>query len=132
LSSFYDSTKDLDDDLKDLLMEDLDYSLIPETAWDKLTTWYGIAEGSRAIARKVIQWGACVKKLKVEVYPVRLELGVHPRKEGEKTIFRGFSRVDRMSAVKAVIVKKFDLPTNKDTRLWHQFMNDSCVEVKGV
>ena len=46
-------------------MEDLDYSLIPETAWDKLTTWYGIAEGSRAIARKVIQWGACVKKLKV-------------------------------------------------------------------
>ena len=35
-------------------------------------------------------------------------------------------------AVKAVIVKKFDLPTNKDTRLWHQFMNDSCVEVKGV
>ena len=46
-------------------MEDLDYSLIPETAWNKLTTWYGIAEGSRPIARKAIEWGMYVKHLKV-------------------------------------------------------------------
>ena len=32
----------------------------------------------------------------VEVYPIRLELGVHPLQEG-KTITRTFSRVDKMS-----------------------------------
>ena len=39
------------DSLKEHLMEELDYSLIPEPAWDKLVTWYGISETSRPIAR---------------------------------------------------------------------------------
>ena len=32
----------------------------------------------------------------VEVYPIRLELGVHPLQEG-KTVTRTFSRADKMS-----------------------------------
>ena len=51
--------------MKDHLMEDLDYSLIPERAWDKLSCWYGIADGSKTIARKAIQWGMYNKHLKV-------------------------------------------------------------------
>ena len=35
-------------------------------------------------------------------------------------------------AVKEVIVKEFDLPTNKDTRLWYQSMGYYYVEAKGV
>ena len=54
-----------DDTLKDHLMEDLDYSLVPEGGWNKLLIWYGLAEGSRPIARKVIEWGMYVKNLKV-------------------------------------------------------------------
>ena len=54
-----------DDTLKDHLMEDLDYSLVPEGGWNKLLIWYGLAEGSRPIARKVIEWGMYVKHLKV-------------------------------------------------------------------
>ncbi len=46
-------------------MEDLDYSLVPEGGWNKLLIWYGLAEGSRPIARKVIEWGMYVKHLKV-------------------------------------------------------------------
>ena len=54
-----------DDTLKDHLMEDLDYSLVPEGGWNKLLIWYGLAEGSRPIARKVIEWGMKIKHLKV-------------------------------------------------------------------
>ena len=46
-------------------MEDLDYSLVPEGGWNKLLIWYGLAEGSRPIARKVIEWGMYTKHPKV-------------------------------------------------------------------
>ena len=39
--------------LKEHLMEELDYSLMPEAAWSKLHLWYGLSEGSSPIARSV-------------------------------------------------------------------------------
>ena len=67
-----------DDTLKDHLMEDLDYSLVPEGGWNKLLIWYGLAEGSRPIARKVIEWGMYVKHLKVRRwYSVKIEVHEH-------------------------------------------------------
>ena len=59
-----------DDALKDHLIEDLNYSLVPEGGWNKLLIWYGLAEGSRPIARKVIEWGMYVKYLKVRHRPI--------------------------------------------------------------
>jgi hypothetical protein len=32
---------------------ELDYFLLPETAWNKLTSWYGLEEQSTVIARMV-------------------------------------------------------------------------------
>ena len=37
--------------LKEHLMEELDYSLVPEPAWNKLVAWYGVSNTSRPIAR---------------------------------------------------------------------------------
>jgi len=37
--------------LKDQLMEELAYSLVPGAAWNKLVAWYGLSQGSRPIAR---------------------------------------------------------------------------------
>ena len=34
-------------------MEELDYSLLPEAAWNKLTAWYGLSQESRPINRYV-------------------------------------------------------------------------------
>ena len=34
-------------------MEELDYSLLPEAAWNKLAAWYGLSQGSRPINRYV-------------------------------------------------------------------------------
>ena len=39
------------DVLKEHLMEELDYALLPKPAWDKLSKWYGLSDGSRPIIR---------------------------------------------------------------------------------
>ena len=39
--------------LKDHLMEELDYALLPKAAWEKLVSWYGLTPGSREICRYV-------------------------------------------------------------------------------
>ena len=37
--------------LKDDLMEELDYSLLPEPAWLKMRAWFGLSEDSQPIPR---------------------------------------------------------------------------------
>ena len=54
--------------LKDHLMEELDYILLPQAAWHKLVVWYGLSKGSRPIPRQVIEYGLYMKHCKVEVY----------------------------------------------------------------
>ena len=39
--------------LKDHLMEELDYSLLPEPAWVKILAWFDLSEGSQPIAKCV-------------------------------------------------------------------------------
>lgn len=39
--------------LKEHLIEELDYVLVPTEAWNKLVTWYGCIEGQQPIVRKV-------------------------------------------------------------------------------
>lgn len=40
--------------LKDHLIDELDYVLVPTEAWNKLVSWYGCLEGQRPIVRKVM------------------------------------------------------------------------------
>ena len=54
--------------LRDNFMEELDYFLLPESAWNSLTLWYGLTRNSRAIARRVVEYGMYTKHIKVEVY----------------------------------------------------------------
>lgn len=39
--------------LKEHLIDELDYILLPTEAWQKLVSWYGFLEGQRPIVRKV-------------------------------------------------------------------------------
>ena len=111
-------------------MEDLDYSLLPEVAWTKLSSWYGLADGSRPIGRKVIEWGMYVKHLKVEVYPIRLELGCHPLDQNKK-VYKTFSRIEKMSQVKEAAKEVFEISEDKECRLWHRYMTSHYEQVKG-
>ena len=64
--------------LKEHLMEELHYTLVPEVAWEKLVDWYRMADNSRPIARKVIVYGLHMKHFKVEVYRLKFKLCVYP------------------------------------------------------
>ena len=66
--------------LKDHLMEELDYILLPQAAWDKLVAWYGLSEGSSPIPRQVVEYGLYMKHCKVEVY--LLEFSVYEQSKG--------------------------------------------------
>ena len=44
------------DELKDHLMEELDYALLPEPAWNLLVRWYGLSAESRPIVRYIIHY----------------------------------------------------------------------------
>lgn len=39
--------------LKEHLIDELDYVLVPAEAWNKLLNWYGCVEGQQPIVRKV-------------------------------------------------------------------------------
>ena len=65
--------------LKEHLMEEVDYSLVPEAGWEKLVEWYGMAPGSIPIAREVVEYGLYLKHRKVEVYRIELQLAVYPK-----------------------------------------------------
>lgn len=40
-------------DIKEHLIDELDYTLVPTEGWKKLVSWYGLKDGQEPIARKV-------------------------------------------------------------------------------
>ena len=86
--------------LKDHLMEDLDYSLVPEEGWRIFVSWYGIKELSRSIPRRVVEYGLYVKHCKVEVYLMEFKLALHP--EVDSVVNKKFSRADNVGELYSV------------------------------
>ena len=78
--------------LNEHLHEELHYTLVPEEAWEKLVGWYGMADDSRPIARKVVEYGMYTKHLKVEVYILKFKLCVYPKLD--EHVIEELSRLD--------------------------------------
>ena len=112
-----DSTSDT---LRDHLMEELDYTLLPERAWFMLTSWYGLSRDSRPLARKVVEHGMYIKHIKVEVYLLEFKLTVHPNLDITKT--RSFSQGDTVGDLEAAIREEFQVDQAAECRVWHRFM----------
>ena len=101
-------------------MEELDYFLLPESAWVKLTSWYGLSQDSRPLARKVVEHGMYMKHCKVEVYLLEFKLSLHPISNTTKT--RSFSRADTVGDLEAALKEEFEVDSNCECRVWHRFM----------
>ena len=84
--------------LKDHLMAELTYTLVPEEAWEKLVGWYGMADNSRPIARKVNEYGLYIKHLQVEMYRLKLKLCVYPKLD--EHVIEELSRADTVGEYK--------------------------------
>ena len=79
-------------EIRDHLMEELDYFLLTESAWNRLISRYGLTCNSRVIARKVVELGMYMKHCKVEVYLLEFKLVIHPNFNNVKLC--SFSRAD--------------------------------------
>uniref|UniRef100_A0A7N8X874 Ubiquitin carboxyl-terminal hydrolase n=1 Tax=Mastacembelus armatus TaxID=205130 RepID=A0A7N8X874_9TELE len=75
--------------IKEHLIDELDYILVPTEGWNKLVSWYGLTEGQEPIARKV---GDQTFHCKVEVYLTELKLCEDSNMDN--VITRRFSKAD--------------------------------------
>ena len=74
------------------MIDELDYGLLPEEAWFKLVSWYGMTSDQQVLQRKVVVHGTYVKSLKVEVYLMEFQLSQHS--DPETLVTRQFSKGD--------------------------------------
>ncbi|XP_070394711.1 ubiquitin carboxyl-terminal hydrolase 15-like isoform X3 [Dermacentor albipictus] len=101
---------------KDHLIDDLDFLLLPQEAWDKMVAWYGLMPDQSPLPRKVIEIGLFVKNCKVEVYPVEFKLCTNSNMD--QFVTRRFSKVDTIAQVEKDMRTIFKVPPEKETRLW--------------
>uniref|UniRef100_A0A671NS42 Ubiquitin carboxyl-terminal hydrolase n=1 Tax=Sinocyclocheilus anshuiensis TaxID=1608454 RepID=A0A671NS42_9TELE len=81
--------------LKEHLIDELDYVLMPTEAWNKLVSWYGCLEGQKPIIRKVPH---------LSLYIVYFFVVLH---------------------IVGISWSLFDIPNEKETRLWNKYMSNT-------
>uniref|UniRef100_A0A672YQ19 Ubiquitin carboxyl-terminal hydrolase n=1 Tax=Sphaeramia orbicularis TaxID=375764 RepID=A0A672YQ19_9TELE len=109
--------------LREHLIDELDYILVPTEGWNKLVSWYGLTEGQEPIARKVVEQGMFVKHCKVEVYLTELKLCEDSNMDN--VITRRFSKADTIDMIEKEMRKLFSIPDEKETRLWNRYMSNT-------
>ncbi|XP_060759065.1 ubiquitin carboxyl-terminal hydrolase 15-like isoform X4 [Neoarius graeffei] len=109
--------------IKEHLIDELDYILVPTEGWNKLVSWYGLTEGQEPIARKVVEQGMFVKHCKVEVYLTELKLCEDSNIDN--VITRRFSKADTIDTIEKEMRKLFSIPDEKETRLWNKYMSNT-------
>ncbi|XP_069572711.1 ubiquitin carboxyl-terminal hydrolase 11 [Brachyistius frenatus] len=113
--------------LKDRLVENEDFVLVPSEAWFKLLTWYGVVEEQPPLERRVVDLPST---LKVEVYPVEIFLCLHSNMENVTT--DQFSRADRISSIQRAVCRTFSVPPGSECRLWMKSSDSSCDRLRDV
>ncbi|XP_069331787.1 ubiquitin carboxyl-terminal hydrolase 4 isoform X2 [Eulemur rufifrons] len=109
--------------LKEHLIDELDYVLVPTEAWNKLLNWYGCVEGQEPIVRKVVEHGLFVKHCKVEVY--LLELKLCENSDPTNVLSCHFSKADTIATIEKEMRKLFNIPAERETRLWNKYMSNT-------
>ncbi|XP_047430945.1 ubiquitin carboxyl-terminal hydrolase 15-like isoform X3 [Mugil cephalus] len=109
--------------IKEHLIDELDYILVPTEGWNKLVSWYGLTEGQEPISRKVVEQGMFVKHCKVEVYLTELKLCEDSNMDN--VITRRFSKADTIDMIEKEMRKLFSIPDEKETRLWNRYMSNT-------
>jgi len=109
--------------LKERLMDELDYVLVPQKGWELLVSWYGVAGQQPPIVRNVVENGMYVKNCKVEVYLVDFKLS--QTNDVDNFVTKSFSKAATLEVIEAEMKKLFNIPDNKETRLWNKFVSNT-------
>jgi len=110
-------------DIREQMIDDIDYVLMPEEAWKILVREFGLTHGQAPIARKVVEHGMFVKHCKVEVYKNDFLLAENSNLG--KTYKKKFSKADTLDNVAAVMRKQFGYDANAPVRLWVKFTSNT-------
>jgi len=101
------------------LVEDEDFCVLPERAWECLVMWYGHAEGQEPIKRPVIMQGLINKELCLELYPMKLYLYKYEQGSISGDIFnKTFSKSDTLEFLKREIRETFRFDSNQNFSLF--------------
>ena len=110
-------------DIREHMIEEIDYVLVPDLAWDMLVAEFGLKDNvegtSSAVKRNVIEDGMFEKQLKVEVYLIELQVAENSNMGEQK--MKKFSRTDTLAEVQNVIKELFGIPALEETRLWYKY-----------
>jgi len=109
--------------LKERLCDELDYVLVPQEGWDLLVSWYGVIPGQPPIVRQVVEHGMFVKNCKVEVYLVDFKLS--QTDDVDNYVTKSFSKAATIEDIETEMKKLFNIPDNKETRLWNKFVSNT-------
>ncbi|XP_060948337.1 ubiquitin carboxyl-terminal hydrolase 15-like isoform X2 [Limanda limanda] len=109
--------------IREHLIDELDYILVPTEGWNKLVSWYALTDGQEPIARKVVEQGMFVKHCKVEVYLTELKLCEDSNMDN--MITRRFSKADTIDVIEKEMRKLFSIPDEQETRLWNRYMSNT-------
>ncbi|XP_025106450.1 ubiquitin carboxyl-terminal hydrolase 15-like isoform X2 [Pomacea canaliculata] len=109
--------------LKEHLVDELDFVLVPAEAWNKLVSWYGLAPNQEPIGRSVIEQGMFVKHCRVEVYLMDLKLSENSDINTQVT--KQFSRAATIEDVEKEMRKLFNIDESKEVRLWNRYMSNT-------
>lgn len=119
--------KEVEDELqlKEHLIDEEDYILLPEDGWDFLVQIYGTLDSLKknTIQRKVIEQGVFVKHCKVEIYLMTLKLlNCTNQQERRQSIF---SRVDTIESLSLIMREIFGISDDVEVRLWNKYMTNT-------
>ena len=111
-------------------VDEIDYKLVPEEAWYKLLSWYGIGRDSIGIKRQVIEYGKFVKRCKVEVYFLELKACLYPKESEFKIVT--ISRCDTIHTLDMLIRQIFNIESTKHTRVYNRNMTYTYELIKDM
>ena len=81
-------------EIRDHMIDDLDYTVVPQEGWNLLVETFGTTPGQEPVERKVVEHGMFVKHCKVEVYKVEFLLAEN--ENPDRTVKKRFSKADTL------------------------------------
>ncbi|TTB56403.1 Ubiquitin carboxyl-terminal hydrolase 15 [Bagarius yarrelli] len=113
--------------LKERLIENEDFVLVPSEAWRKLLSWYDMTDDQPALERKVIDLPST---LKVEIYPVEIFLCLHS--DMDNVVPVQFSRADTILSIQKVMQKELEVSEDAEPRLWMKSSDNNCERLRNL
>ena len=115
--------KDESSDIRDHMIDELDYTLVPEEAWTLLVARFGLSQNQEPIRRKVVEHGMFVKHCKVEVYFIEFQLAENNNLEDTRK--KKFSKSDTLEHIQSTMRAEFNIAAESDVRLWNKYSSNT-------